>query len=188
MVIVYQSSEVYLVKHAHRYVMLWFVVNIEFWAATRYCILCHIIRVTQSISHQAMIQTEHLMMIKAGRRMSWVMMTSSNGNIFRVMPQSHPTTGPARFLAPVRFIALRAVGILHRCRSRGYIRLNTAVHLWFDRIIRRTTHRPHAVPIWASYGSHMGISNVFYILRARAGPVRDPKGCCTTPLQTVYDI
>ena len=53
----------------------------------------------------------------------------------------------------------------------------------FDRIIRRTSRVPRAMPVRASYGSRTGIFNVFHILRdpygARAGPARVSYGTLT---------
>ena len=51
-----------------------------------------------------------------------------------VLYQSHPATGPVRFLSPVRFLARKPseapVGILRRrCCSCGHIRLWTAWHV-----------------------------------------------------------
>ena len=110
-----------------------------------------------------------------------------------VMPQSHPTTGPVRFLSPVRFLARKAEW--SACRNftsvlfswshqaRGPVRLDTAVYWWFGWIIRMTPRVPRAVPVRASYGPRTGIFNVFHILRdlygARAGPARVPYGALT---------
>ena len=62
----------------------------------------------------------------------------------------------------------------------GPIWLDTAVHLWFDRIIRSTPYGPHAMAVHALYGPHTGIFIVFHILRnpyrACAGPARMPYG------------
>ena len=99
------------------------------------------------------------------------------------MPQSHPTTGPVRFYHPYDFLPVRPseapVGILRRCCSRGHIRprtdsvrLDTAVHLRFCRMIRRTQRVPRAMPVWVLYGPRTGIFNVFHILCA--GPARAP--------------
>ena len=68
-------------------------------------------------------------------------------------------------------------------QATGPIRLDMAVHLWFDRIVHRIPHGPSAMPVWASYGPRMGISNVFHILRepygACAGTARVPYGTIT---------
>ena len=105
----------------------------------------------------------------------------------RVMPQSHPTTGPVRFLSPVRFLAVRPseapVGILRRCCSRGHIRLRApydltrTVHLWFGRITLRIPWVPRAGPARKS-------SMFFISYGTRTGPVRDPQGCRTAALRT----
>ena len=104
------------------------------------------------------------------------------------MPQSCPTTGPVRFLAPYDFLPVRPseahrnftlVLFLWSHQATAPIRLDTALHLWFDQIIHRTPHGPHAMPTRASYGSHMGICNVFHILRA-------PRGTCKGDVQHPY--
>ena len=70
-------------------------------------------------------------------------------------------------------------------QATGPIRLDTDLHLWFDQIIRRTQHEPHAMPVRAPY-RHLqsGISNVFHIIRApyraRVGPLRTRKEIDTT--------
>ena len=106
------------------------------------------------------------------------------------MPQSHPTTGPVRFLSPVRFLARKAEWSGRRMftsvlfswshQATGPVRLDTAVYLWFGWIIRMTPRVPHAVPVGASCGSRTGIFNVFHILRGlcgtRKGAVRCPYG------------
>ena len=115
-----------------------------------------------------------------------------------LMPQSHPNTGPVGFLASVRFLARKAEWsahkVLHQCCSCGHIRLDTAVNLWFDRIIHKTPHRPRAMPVWVSYGPARG-SPMFFIsygitawhnqnlqqsrtgnVCCRTGPVRAPCG------------
>ena len=89
--------------------------------------------------------------------------------------QSHPTTGPVRYLSPVRFLARKAEWSARRNftsvlfswshRATGPVRLDTAVHLWFGRMIRRTPRVPRAMPVRASYGPRTGIFNVFHILR-----------------------
>ena len=65
-------------------------------------------------------------------------------------------------------------------QDTGSVRLDTAVHLSFDRIIHRTPQRPRAMQVRASYGPCMGIFNVFHIpwhlCGAGAGPTRVPYG------------
>ena len=104
------------------------------------------------------------------------------------MPQSHPTTGPVRFLSPVRFLARKAewstrrnftsVLFLWSHQATGPVRLDMASYLWFGGIIRMTPRVPRAVPVRASYGPRTGIFNVFHILRdpcgTRKGAVRRP--------------
>ena len=110
-----------------------------------------------------------------------------------IMPQSHPNTGPVRFLSPVRFLARKAEWSARRNftsvlfswshQATGPVRLDTAVYLWFGWIIRMTPRVPRVVPVRASYGPRTGIFNVFHILRApygaRAGPARVPYGALT---------
>ena len=104
------------------------------------------------------------------------------------MPQSHPTTGPVRFLSPVRFLARKAEWRAHRNftsvlflkshQATGPIQLDMAVYLWFGWKIRRTPRVHRAMSIRASYGPWMGIFSAFHILRdqygARAWPARVP--------------
>ena len=65
-------------------------------------------------------------------------------------------------------------------QATGPTRLDTAVHLWFGPIIRRTPCVPRAMPVRASHGLRTGISNVLHILRhpfgTRKGAVRHPYG------------
>ena len=124
--------------------------------------------------------------LKAAPLQSWLFLTI-------LMPQSHPTTGPLRFLSPVRFLACKAEWSTHRNfisvlflwshHSAGLIRLDTSAHLWFGWIIHRTPRVPRAMPVQASYGPRTGIFNVFHILRdpygARACPARVPYGALT---------
>ena len=68
-------------------------------------------------------------------------------------------------------------------QATGPVRLDTVVHSWFGRIIRRTQR----VPVRCPYGHRMGIFNVFHILRdpygARAGlAIRTHKGIDTTQI------
>ena len=62
----------------------------------------------------------------------------------------------------------------------GPVRLGTAVHLWFGRMIHRTPRVTRAMPVRASCGPNKGIFNVFHILRGpcgtRKGAVRHPYG------------
>ena len=104
-----------------------------------------------------------------------------------IMPQSHPTTGPVRFLSPVRFLARKAEWSARRNftsvlfswshQATGPVRLDTAVHLWFGRMIRRTPRVPRTGPARES-------SMFFISYGARTGPVMDPQGCRATPLWT----
>ena len=110
------------------------------------------------------------------------------------MPQSHPTTGPVRFVSPVRFLALKAVWSARRNftsvlshQATGPVRLDMAVYLsWFGWMIRRTPRVPSAMPVRASHGPHTGICNVSHIIRdpygARAWPTSVPYGALTDTL------
>ena len=103
------------------------------------------------------------------------------------MPQSHPATGPVRFLSPAGFLARKAEWSARRNftsvlfpwshQATGPVRLDTPAYCWFGRIIRRTPRVPRTI----SYGPHTGIFYVFHILRypcgARAWPARVPYGC-----------
>ena len=103
-----------------------------------------------------------------------------------VMPQSHPATGPVRFLAPIRFLTRKAKWNARRNftlmlfsgshQATDPVRLETAVHLWFDRIIRRSPHGPRAMPVRASYGPRTVMSNVFHILQDSYVAQWDPYG------------
>ena len=95
------------------------------------------------------------------------------GSVMWLRHQSHPTTGPVRFIAPV-FARKRPseapVTILRRCCYRGHIRLRAPygctrlyTYLWCDRIILMTPHGPRIQPTRASFGTRTGISNVFHI-------------------------
>ena len=109
------------------------------------------------------------------------------------MPHSHPTTGPVRFLSPVRFLARKAEWSARRNftsvlfpwshQATGSALLDTFAHLCLGWIIRRTSRVPRAMPVRASYGARTGIFNNFHILRdpygTRALPTRVPYGALT---------
>ena len=98
--------------------------------------------------------------------------------------------GPRTIWSPVRFLAHKAewsalrnfTSVLFSCshQATGPVRLDTAVHLWLGRMIRRTPWVPRAVSVLASYGPRKGIFSVFHILRdpcgTRKGAVRHPYG------------
>ena len=114
------------------------------------------------------------------------------------MPQSHPTTGPVRFLSPVRFLARKAEWSARRNftsvlfpwshQATGPVRLAASAYLGFGWIIRRTSRVPRAMPVWATYGPRTGIFNVFHIPRDPYGAVRDPQGCQMAPLRKCKGI
>ena len=115
-----------------------------------------------------------------------------------LMPQSHPTTGPARFLPPVRFLPVRpsdtSVGILRQCCSRGHIRLRPPCGLtrlytyyglveWFAGLhgypVRctcghRTGPARESSMFFISYGIRTGPYGEAKFVRRRTGPVRAP--------------
>ena len=68
-------------------------------------------------------------------------------------------------------------------QATGPVQLDEDVHLWFDRMIRKTPHGPRAMSVWASCGPRTGISNILHILwepyGAPAGPARVPYGILT---------
>ena len=112
-----------------------------------------------------------------------------------VMSQSHPTMGPRTILAPVRFLAHKAEWSTRRNftpvlfswsnQALDPARFDTAVHLWFDRIIRRTPQLPRAMPVLAYSACPTRESLMFFISYVtRAGPVQDPQECHTAPLRT----
>ena len=111
-----------------------------------------------------------------------------------LMPQSHPTTGPVRFLSPVRFLARKAEWSARRNftsvlfpwshQATGPVRLDTSAYLWFGWIIRRTPRVPRAMPVRSSYGPARESSMFFISYGTRTGPVRDPQGCRAAPLRT----
>ena len=110
------------------------------------------------------------------------------------MPQSHPTTGPQRFLSPVRFLARKAEWSARRNftsvlfpwshQATGPVRLDTSAYLWFGWIIHRTPRVPRAMPIRAltgPHGHHTGPareSSMFFISHG----TRTGQGCRTAPL------
>ena len=114
------------------------------------------------------------------------------------MPQSHPTTGPVRFLATLRFLARKAEWSAGRNfmpvlfswshQVTGLVWLDTAVHLWCDRMIRRTPHGPHAMPVVCHTGPAREFPMFFISNGAYTVPVQDPQGCRTTPLHTLKAI
>ena len=105
---------------------------------------------------------------------------------FVFMPQSHPTTGPVRFLPPVRFLARKAewsarrnstsVLFLWSHQATGPVRLDTAVYLWFGWIIRMTPRVPRAGIVRAPYGNLQCFSYPTGPVRGPCGPTRVPYG------------
>ena len=107
---------------------------------------------------------------------------------------SHIQPWAPYIFAPYYFLPVKPseapVGILRWYCSRGHIRLRAPYGLTrlytcgFGRIIRRTPHGPRAMPVRASCGPRMKLSNVFISYETRTRPVRDPQGCRTASLQT----
>ena len=105
------------------------------------------------------------------------------------MPQSHPTTGPVRFLSPVRFLARKAEWSARRNftlklflwshQATGPVRLDTAVYLWFGWTLRMTPWVPRAGIVRAPYGNLQCFSFPMGPVGARAGPARVPYGALT---------
>ena len=112
----------------------------------------------------------------------------------RIMPQSHTTTSPVRFLSPIWFIARKAKWSARRNftlvlfpwshQATGPVRLAASAYLWFDWIIRRIPRVPRAVPVRAPYGPRTGIFNAFHILWDPYGARAWPARCRTAPLRT----
>ena len=106
------------------------------------------------------------------------------------MPQSHPTTGPVRFLSPVRFLARKAEWNAHRNltsvlfpwshQAMGPVRLDTAVYLWFGWIIRRTTGIARA--------PHGNLQCFSYPTGAVRGPCVTRKGAIRRPYGHVREL
>ena len=129
-----------------------------------------------------------------------------------VMPQSHPTTGPVRFLSPVQFLAHEAEWSARRNftsvlfpwshQAKGPVRLDTSVHLWFGWIIRRTPRVPRAMPArgpvldsqrcrTVSLRTRKGIDTSIIgknLARASYLAVRGPYGPLTGPTRAAYNI
>ena len=114
---------------------------------------------------------------------------SHNITILRLMPQSHPTTGPERFLSPVRFLVRKAdfyVGAVSVVTS-GYgprTAWDGCILMFGLNSSQDSTGKP--TPCDARAGivrPRTGIFNVFHILRdpywARAWPARVPYGALT---------
>ena len=115
----------------------------------------------------------------------------------RTVLWSHPTTAPVQFLSPVQFLACKAEWSTRRNstavlfswshQTTGPVRFDTAVHLWFHRIVCGTPHGPRARLMWASYRPRTGLSDVFQFLRDPYGAPVWPL-CRTAPLQTCKGI
>ena len=119
--------------------------------------------------------------------------TKQQAHWWLLMPQSHPTTGPLRFLSPVQFLARKAelrarrnyTSVLFPLshQATGPVWPDTSAYLWFGWTIQRTPRVPRVMPVRASYGPRTRIFNVFHMLRdsygARAWPARVPYGTLT---------
>ena len=110
-----------------------------------------------------------------------------------VMPQSHPTMAPVRFLSPVRFIARKAEWSVRRNfasvlfswshQATGPVRLDTAAYLWFGWIIRRT---PWVPPCDARTGIVRGPHGNLQCFSYPTGPVRGSCGTRKGAVQRPY--
>ena len=102
---------------------------------------------------------------------------------WQLMPQSHPTTSPERFLTPVRFLARKAewrrVGILRRCCSRGHIRLRprTAWHVCILIVWLNNSQDSTGTPCDARAGNVRAPHGNLQCFSYPTGPVR--KSCAT---------
>ena len=76
----------------------------------------------------------------------------------------HPTTGPVRFLSPVRFLARKAEWSARR-------NFTSVLFPWSHQATGLTGPARESSMFFISYG-------------ARTGPVRDPQGCRRAPLRT----
>ena len=105
-----------------------------------------------------------------------------------------PTTGPVQFWSPVRFIARKAEWRARRNftsvlfswshQATSPVRLDTAVHLWFGRMIRRTLRVPPCDARTGIVGTPQGNLQCFISHGTRTRPVQDPQGRRTTSLRT----
>ena len=69
-------------------------------------------------------------------------------------------------------------------QATGPVRLDTAVRLWFGRMIRRIIRFLVRYPYGHRTGPARESSRLFVSYGFRAGSVRDSQGCRTTPLRT----
>ena len=122
-----------------------------------------------------------------------------------LMPQSHPTTGPARFLSLVRFLARKAEWSARRNftsvlfpwshQATGPVRLDTSAYLWFGWIICRTPRVPRAMPVRALTVHARALyepareSSMFFISHATVrGPCVTRKGAVRRPYGHVREL
>ena len=155
--------------------------------------------------------------------MTEILVTIGSGNCFvpvlyqALMLQSHSTMGTVQFLAPVWFLARKAKWSARRSftpvlfswlhQVTGPVQLDMTVHLWFDRINRRTRQGPPAREssiFFISYGTrtvtvhtHGHVRELTQrefakILHERRmwlyEAVRAPYGPCTGCSRAVYDL
>ena len=114
------------------------------------------------------------------------------------MPQSHPKTGPVRFLSPVRFLARKAEWSARRNftsvlfswshQANGPVRLDTTVYLWFGWIIRRTPRFPVRCPYGHRTGPAWEFSVFFISDGTRTGPCVTRKGAVRRPYGHVRQL
>ena len=103
--------------------------------------------------------------------------------------------GPRTVFSPVRFLARKAEWRARRNftsmlfswshQATTPVRLDTAIHLWFGWMIRRTPRVSRAMPVRTSWGPARESSMFFISYGTHTGPVRDPQGRRrTTSLRT----
>ena len=109
-------------------------------------------------------------------------------------PRSHPTMDPVRLWAPARFLARQAKWSARRSftqvlfswsyQATGPLWSDTAVDLWFDRIIRRTPVDPVRCSFERRTGPTRESLMFFISYGTHTGPMRDLQGCRSAPLGT----
>ena len=100
------------------------------------------------------------------------------------MPQSHPKTGPVRFLSPMRFLARKAEWRTRRnftsVLSRGHIRLRTpyALARLYTYGLAEWCAGLHGYPVRCPYRHRAGpaLESSMFSYPTRKGAVRHPKG------------
>ena len=73
-------------------------------------------------------------------------------------------------------------------QATGPVRLDTAVHLWFGRLIRRTPRLSRAMPVRASCGPRKGILMFSISYGTRTGPCGTRNGAARHPYGHVREL